>query len=156
MTIRKYVSVSAIFSLMLLSLALLCPARSMASSGGGCNEDVVKQGAVQDDVNYCFNTDLSGYAENDLDLLQGGYDYLLAGVSVVIHDETAGGDVFSQASYSNQGSVDLNFTASQFKPAPVSGHVYLMIVKACGKASNSDLGQCSNFFSVPNLPAVTY
>jgi hypothetical protein len=156
MTIKKLASVSAMFSLVLFSLALLCPAKSMASSGGGCNEDDVNQGAVEDDVTYCFNTDLSGYAQNEGDLVHGAWKYVLVGVSVDIRDTTAGADVFMKGAYSNTSSVELDFTASEFHPAPISGHVYLMKVTVCGAGSNSGTGQCTNYVSVPNLPTVTY
>jgi hypothetical protein len=158
MTIRKLhsVSVMTLCGLIMLSCALLFPAKSMASSGGGCNETYPKIGGFTLDASYCFNTDLSGYLSNDVYNDNYGWDYELVGASITIRDVTAGQQVYSHSAYSNEGDVELDFDSSQFSPAPVSGHTYSMSARVCVKGSNSPGGECSNWTGVPALPNVIY
>ena len=142
-------------SLIMLSCALLLPARSWA----GCHDSLVGSGGIQLDVESCFNSDLSGYVDSTV--IHDGVDhgYVIVGAEAIVYDVTASQQVFSQSAFDVSSwpgdEIELNFDSSQFSPAPISGHTYQLTAKACAANSYSDSGTCSGWTIADQL-RVTY
>lgn len=166
MTSRKSqsLSVMTLCSVIMMSCALLFPAQGFASSGGGCNGVITNDSPYTIEVApYCLNTDLSGSIIAEVN---SGPDkpleYDILGAEVIIKDTTTGGQVFATSTFDvtpNGGvpGVEIDFSSSQFSPAPVSGHTYTATFKVCAKLSTVDSGTCSNWVTVtPAIPSVAY
>jgi hypothetical protein len=155
-------SVITLYGIIMLALALLLPAQGFASSGGGCNGKEVTTNGYTLQVFYCFNSDLSGYINsNALIAPNKPNEFDIVGAQATVTDTTTSGQVFSQSAFNvspngDDGEIDLDFSSSQYSPAPVSGHVYSLTAKVCAKLSTTDSGTCSSWVTLPALPNVTY